>query len=69
MAKVILDEYQKRVKISVSSINVSSVQQIRARVNTTLTSGVQIDLSTEESKKFLRRHVTVKRKLSSCSQI
>ena len=45
------------------SINASSAQQIRARVNTTLTSGVQIDLSTEESKKFLRRHVNNKTKI------
>jgi adenylate cyclase len=44
----------------VNSINVSSVQQIRARVNKTLTDGIQIDMSTEESKKLLRRHVNTK---------
>jgi adenylate cyclase len=44
----------------VNSINVSSVQQIRSRVNKTLTDGIQIDMSTEESKKLLRRHVNTK---------
>lgn len=42
------------------SINASSVQQIRARVNKTLTNGVQIDMSTEECKKLLRRHANNK---------
>ena len=43
-----------------NSINASSVQQIRARVKKTLNDGVQIDMSTEESKKLLRRHVNNK---------
>jgi adenylate cyclase len=43
-----------------NSINASSVQQIRARINRTLTDGIQLDMSTEESKKFLRRHVNSK---------
>ena len=46
-----------------NSINASSVQQIRARVNKTLTKGVQIDMSTEECKKYLRRHVNSKTKI------
>lgn len=44
----------------VNPINASSVHQIRARVNKTLTDGIQIDMSTEESKKLLRRHVNTK---------
>jgi adenylate cyclase len=44
----------------VNSINASSVQQIRARVKKTLNDGVQIDMSTEESKKLLRRHANNK---------
>ena len=36
------------------------MQQIRSRVNKTLTDGIQIDMSTEESKKLLRRHVNTK---------
>jgi class 3 adenylate cyclase len=47
-------------QIPVNSINASSVQQIRARVNKTLAEGIQIDMSTEESKKLLRRHVKSK---------
>jgi adenylate cyclase len=47
-------------QIRVNSINASSVQQIRARVNKTLAEGIQIDMSTEESKKLLRRHVKSK---------
>jgi adenylate cyclase len=43
-----------------NSINTSSVQQIRARVKKTLNDGVQIDMSTEESKKLLRRHANSK---------
>ena len=43
-----------------NTINVSSAQQIRSRVNKTLTDGIQIDMSTEESKKLLRRHVNTK---------
>ena len=43
-----------------NSVNASSVQQIRARVKKTLNDGVQIDMSTEESKKLLRRHVNNK---------
>ena len=36
------------------------MQQIRARVDKTLTNGIQIDMSTEECKKLLRRHVKSK---------
>ena len=43
--------------------NTSSLQQIRARVNNTLSHGVQIDMSTEESKKLLMRHVNSKTNL------
>ena len=40
------------------------MQQIRARVNKTLTNGIQIDMSTEECKKFLRRHVNNKTRIA-----
>ena len=43
--------------------NISSLQQIRARVNNTLSHGIQIDMSTEESKKLLIRHVNTKTNL------
>jgi adenylate cyclase len=43
--------------------NISSLQQIRARVNNTLSHGIQIDMSTEESKKLLIRHVHTKTNL------
>ena len=43
--------------------NTSSLQQIRARVNNTLSHGIQIDMSTEESKKLLIRHVNTKTNL------
>jgi adenylate cyclase len=33
------------------------LQQIRTRVNRTLGDGIQLNMSTEESKKMLRRHV------------
>jgi adenylate cyclase len=44
----------------VNSTNTSSAEQIRARVKKTLNDGVQIDMSTEESKKLLRRHANNK---------
>ena len=37
--------------------NIPQLQQIRARVNRTLGDGIQPNMSTEESKKMLRRHV------------
>ena len=37
--------------------NIPQLQQIRARVNRTLGDGIQLNMSTEESKKMLRRHV------------
>ena len=37
--------------------NIPQLLQIRARVNRTLGDGIQLDMSTEESKKMLRRHV------------
>lgn len=37
--------------------NTGQLQQIRARVNRTLSDGIQLNMSTEESKKVLRRHV------------
>ena len=43
-----------------NTINVSSAEQIRSRVNKTLTDGIQIDMSTEESQKLLKRHVNTK---------
>ena len=38
-------------------------EQIRARVSKTLKDGVQLNMSTEESKKFLRRHVNIRTNL------
>jgi class 3 adenylate cyclase len=38
-------------------------EQIRARVSKTLKDGIQINMSTEESKKFLRRHVNIRTNL------
>lgn len=40
--------------------NVSVLDQIRARVAKTLTDGIQLDMSTDESKKFLKRHTNRK---------
>ena len=37
--------------------NIPQLQQIRARVNRTLGDGIQLNMSTEESKKMFRRHV------------
>jgi adenylate cyclase len=39
------------------------LQQARARMTRTLIEGVQIDMSTEECKKLLRRHVYTKTNL------
>jgi adenylate cyclase len=41
----------------VSLNNIPQLQQIRARVNRTMGDGIQLNMSTEESKKMLRRHV------------
>jgi class 3 adenylate cyclase len=38
-------------------------EQIRARVSKTLKDGIQLNMSTEESKKFLRRHVNTRTNL------
>ncbi|HSA74114.1 MAG TPA: adenylate/guanylate cyclase domain-containing protein [Nitrososphaeraceae archaeon] len=38
-------------------------EQIRARVTKTLKNGIQLNMSTEESKKFLRRHVNARTNL------
>ena len=38
-----------------SFTNVSVLEQIRARVTKTLRDGIQLDISTDESKKFLKR--------------
>ena len=61
LVSLLLNKYNnvkyRGLKISVNSINTSSAKQIRARVNKTLTNGIQIDMSTEECKKLLRRHV------------
>jgi adenylate cyclase len=43
-----------------SFTNVSVLEQIRARVAKTLTAGVQLNMSTDESKKLLKRHVNKK---------
>jgi adenylate cyclase len=41
----------------VSPKNTPQLQQIRARVNRTLSDGIQLNMSTKGSKKMLRRHV------------
>ena len=43
--------------------NTPLLQQIRARINKTLMNGIQLNMSTEESKKLLRRHVNTKTNL------
>ena len=40
-----------------------SLEQIRARITKTLKDGIQLDMSTEECKKFLKRHVNSKTNL------
>jgi class 3 adenylate cyclase len=40
-----------------------SLEQIRARITKTLKDGIQLDMSTQESKKFLKRHVNSKTNL------
>jgi adenylate cyclase len=46
-----------------SSNNLPLLDQIRARVSKTLKYGIQLNISTEESKKLLRRHVNRKTNL------
>src|SRR5919108_5810156 len=46
-----------------SSTNLSLWGQIHARITKTLMDGIQLDMSTEESKKLLRRHVNTKTNL------
>ncbi|MFZ0514118.1 MAG: adenylate/guanylate cyclase domain-containing protein [Candidatus Nitrosopolaris sp.] len=43
-----------------SFTNVSVLEQIRARVAKTLTAGIQLNMSTDESKKLLKRHINRK---------
>ena len=47
----------------VSFTNLPLLEQTRARVNKTLMDGIQLNMSTEESKKLLRRHVNTKTSL------
>ena len=47
----------------VSFTNLPLLEQTRARVNKTLMDGIQLNMSTEESKKLLRRHVNTKTNL------
>jgi adenylate cyclase len=56
----------KRVqnRIIMISLHSKSFEQIRSRVNKTLEDGVQINMSTEQSKKFLREHVNTKTNLA-----
>ena len=39
------------------------LEQIRARITKTLNDGIQLNMSTEESKKFLRRHINTRTNL------
>ena len=43
-----------------SFTNVTVLKQIRARVAKTLTDGIQLNMSTDECKKLLKRHVNRK---------
>ena len=43
--------------------NLPLMKQIHARVNKTLNNGIQLNMSTEESRKLLRRHVNSKTNL------
>ena len=43
--------------------NLSLPEQTRARISKTLVDGIQLNMSTEESKKLLRRHVNSKTNL------
>jgi adenylate cyclase len=43
-----------------SFTNVSVLEQIRARVDKTLRAGIQLNMSTDESKKLLKRHLNRK---------
>lgn len=47
----------------VSFTNLPLLEQTRARVTKTLIDGIQLNMSTEESKKLLRRHVNTKTNL------
>ena len=55
--------YRLTERTIMSLNNTSSLQQIRARINKTLIDGVQLNMSTDESKKLLRRHVNTKTNL------
>lgn len=55
--------YRLTERTIMSFNNTSSLQQIRARINKTLIDGVQLNMSTDESKKLLRRHVNTKTNL------
>jgi class 3 adenylate cyclase len=44
-------------------ITYALLEQIRARITKTIKDGIQLNMSTEESKKFLRRHVNTKTNL------
>jgi adenylate cyclase len=46
-----------------SFTNPTALKQIRARVSKTLVNGIQLDMSTDESMKLLRRHVNSKTNL------
>ena len=45
---------------SMSFTNLSVLEQIRARVAKTSTAGIQLNMSTNESKKLLKRHLNRK---------
>jgi len=47
----------------VTFTNISASEQIRARVAKTLTAGIQLNMSTDESKKLLKRHANRKTNL------
>jgi class 3 adenylate cyclase len=62
--KIILSTIECQYQFEIISLkNRPLLQQIRARVNRTLSDGIQHNMSTEESKKMLRRHVYSKTNL------
>ena len=55
--------FKRSEKRIMSFTNLSLLEQIRVRITKTLMDGIQLNMSTEESKKLLRRHVNTKTNL------
>ena len=61
--KSILDVWQGRDKIRMNIPESELLKQIRGRITNTVKDGIQLNMSTEESKKLLRRHLNSKTNL------